>query len=275
MLHPLLDVCSSGPTHRIFCFFGYCDQCLPMPQAGLPWGVMQRLTLLSTAAHLMPTAPTENLLQRNVLKEFAPAHAAHLIALATHAYPFTTSHLVQPSGDRVIVCCDHPSTVLPPSDTHTCTAPAFSVPCFVPFSTYARVALGAPPGTALPELPLVVYPIASNKAAIRDDTHSAVLTRNVWLRARTGQVQVRSVDGAVATFVEAAEPHLVVHGTHGMHAVVERGETVAKRACVEAGDSGKDAKGAQATDTGDVLAAPAVAMVRSRHHHFVLAHCVP
>ena len=188
-------------------------------QEGLPWEQVERLNILATAQRALPQPPAASLLTRNVLEELAPAHAAHAIAAASHAYPRTTTRTLQPSGDRVVVCCG--SGV---SDGEAAAAPAAALAAYVPFCEYVETALASAGAVAPADLSLCVHAVSRMALVSAAHVHTATVSESVWLRASAQTFSALSTDGASATFVPGAAAHVAVHGAHGLHVRVERGQ---------------------------------------------------
>ena len=211
-------------------------------QEGLPWEQVERLNILATAQRALPQPPAASLLTRNVLEELAPSHAAHAIAAASHAYPRTTTHTLQPSGDRVIVCYGSNASV-----GEATAAPAAALAAYVPFSEYVETALASAGAVAPADLPLCVHAVSRKAFVSAAQVHTATVSESVWLRASAQAFSALSTDGASATFVPGVAAHVAVHGAYGLHVRVERcqapSQTIAEAGNAREGFESRDAVG--------------------------------
>ena len=165
-------------------------------------------------------------MQRHVLEEFPPAQAKHVITQAIHAYPHAAVHRLEPAGDQIIVCCD---------DVHSSKGSTadWAVNGFVSFSSFIKSVNSAPLGAPLPNLPAAVHPLTPADATIKQPNQVAILTPTVWAQRLHRGVQVRSVEGAVATFTANPIAELVIHGTHRAHIVVRAAEKTVTQATIQ------------------------------------------
>jgi hypothetical protein len=182
-------------------------------QADVPWEDMERLRLRAAAQRLLPLPTAENLLKRNIIEELSPSIAAHTLARAADAYPHTAAHTLQPSGDRIIVCCDSRGDAEVGAE----------LPCCTSFGAYVAAAIAGPSGVAPAELPARAYPISAQQAAsIAKESKQATVSETTWVRTAGSSITLQGIDGAQATFVAAPEPRVALHCAHGLHATVQK-----------------------------------------------------
>ena len=214
-------------------------------QEGVSWDCIERLQVLSAAQQSLPAGFTEDLLSRRVMEEFSAGHAAQELKAAAHAYPATFTQVLQPSGDRVVVCCAAAADgVVDGKDTGE---QGTSLPACATFGAYLDQCIGAD-GVATPrQLPAVSYPITAADAAMAKRSKCAVVSEAAWLHSDATGLTMQSTDGPAVAFRPHGGTPVVLHGKLGLHAGVNSSKMPSQMApeqdghAVEEGNTARNA----------------------------------
>lgn len=176
---------------------------------------MQRFKVLRTAVAMLPGRCKEDhsdsILRRHHAAEFSPRFMAARISDCLQQYPSHSWTLDAGSTDYILVFyggAGDPSLTL-------------NLPCFMPFAGYMRAYIASAPTFGLPELGRVVYPIQEADSIF----HSASMHRYVadgsWMDVqREGHLRLLH-DAAVLCVNTVTDAHVLLHGAHGLHAVIQ------------------------------------------------------